>query len=72
VPGSALLPVLVILVLVAFDVGVYLDAKRCADEGSPVVLRVGTFVVETPLAWFVGCLVLWIVFFPLYLISRAG
>jgi hypothetical protein len=72
VPGSALLPVLVILVLVVFDVGVYLDAKRCAAEGSPVVLRVGTFVVETPLAWFVGCLVLWIVFFPLYLISRAG
>jgi hypothetical protein len=68
----ALIPVLTILIIVAIDLSVYLDAKRCSDEGSPVVGRLGTIVVETPLAWFVGCLVLWVIFFPLYIVSRAG
>ena len=56
----------------AIDVWLYLDAKRCAEEGAPLVLRVGAFVVDTPATWFAGCLLMWIVFFPLYLMSRAG
>lgn len=69
---AALIPVLVVLVLLAIDLWVYTDAKRCAAEGTPVVLRMGAVVVDTPTAWFIGCLVLWIIFFPLYIASRAG
>jgi hypothetical protein len=70
--SALLIPVLVVLVILAIDLWVYVDAKRCADEGAPVVLRVGAFVVDTPATWFLGCLVLWIIFFPLYIASRAG
>jgi hypothetical protein len=41
------------------------------DASAPVILRVGGFVVETPVVWFLGCLVLWIFFFPVYLVSRS-
>jgi len=46
--------------------------KQRADQGAPVVVRIGAFVLETPETWLVGCLILWIIFFPLYMVSRAG
>ena len=67
---AALLPVLVVFVMVAIDLWVYADAKQRADQGAPMVLRIGAFVVETPATWFVGCLLLCIIFFPLYMVSR--
>jgi hypothetical protein len=69
---AALGPVLVLLVILAIDMWVYADAKKRADQGAPVVVRIGGFVLETPQTWFVGCLILWIIFFPLYMVSRAG
>jgi hypothetical protein len=66
-----LTPVLVVLVLAATDVWVYLDAGRCAEAGSSVYLRIGRVEIATPLAWFVGCVVLWIFFFPMYVVSRS-
>lgn len=69
---AALVPVLVLLVILAIDLWVYADAKQRADQGAPVVVRIGAFVLETPETWFVGCLILWIIFFPLYMVSRAG
>jgi hypothetical protein len=41
------------------------------DAGAPVILRVGGFVVEIPVVVVSGCLVLWIFFFPMYLVSRS-
>jgi hypothetical protein len=64
-------PVLVVLVLLPVDLWVYRDAKRCADEGAPVVLRIGRFAVATPASWLLGCLLLWIFFFPMYVLSRS-
>ncbi|HZW45010.1 MAG TPA: hypothetical protein VFF32_11560 [Dermatophilaceae bacterium] len=69
---EALVPALVLLVILAIDLWVYADAKQRADQGAPVVVRIGAFVLETPETWFVGCLVLWILFFPLYTVSGAG
>jgi len=69
---AALVPVLVPLVILAIDLWVYADAKQRADQGAPVVVRIGAFVLETSETWLVGCLVLWIFFFPLYMVSRAG
>ena len=70
--SAALVPVIVLAVVLAIDAWVYQDAKRSTNEGAPVVLRLGAFVVDTPAAWFVACLVLWIIFFPPYIVSRAG
>jgi hypothetical protein len=70
--AAALVPVVVLLVILAVDVWVYADAQQRAGQGTPVVVRIGGFVLKTPLTWFIGCLILWIVFFPLYMVSRAG
>jgi len=67
---TALLPILVLLALLAVDRWVYVDAKAHTERGTPVVFSSGTFKVDTPAAWFVGCLLLWILFFPLYMASR--
>jgi hypothetical protein len=64
--------VLVIAVVLASDLWVYADAKRCVEEGAPVVLRIGTFVLDTPVRWFLSCLILWVAAFPGYLVSRRG
>lgn len=72
VVSVAFVPVFVVAAILAIDLWVYRDATRYAAEGTPVTMRIGTFVVETPIAWFLGCLVLWVIFFPLYVVSRSG
>ena len=67
---TGLAPILVLLVIFTTDYWVYLDAKAQSDHGTPVFFAMGTFQVATPAAWFVVCLFLWIVFFPLYLTAR--
>lgn len=69
--ASASAPILVLLLVVATDLWVYADAKAQRERGTPVVLSAGSLNVDTPVAWFVGCLLLWILFFPLYMASRA-
>ncbi len=66
-----LVPLVVLFMVVAADLWVYSDAKRCAAAGSPVFLRIGAFTISTPDAWLVGCVVLWIFFFPMYFVSRS-
>jgi cytochrome c oxidase assembly factor CtaG len=67
---TALGPILVLLAVLATDVWVYGDAKANTERGTPVVFSLGTFEIDTPLAWLLGCLLLWIVFFPLYMTRR--
>jgi len=68
-PGTALAPILVLLVVLALDAWVYSDARKRLRRGDPVSVSVGSVRVETPEAWFLGCLILWVVFFPLYLVA---
>ena len=68
---SSWVSLVVLLAVVASDAWVYTDARRWAAAGRPVYLRVGRLTVATPLAWLVGCVVLWIVFFPIYCVSRS-
>jgi hypothetical protein len=65
--ATALVPILIVLVLLAIDRWVYVDAKAHAERGTPVVFSSGTFKVDTPAGWALGCLLLSILFFPLYL-----
>ncbi|GIJ30247.1 hypothetical protein Vqi01_54090 [Micromonospora qiuiae] len=67
IPPVALLSILVLLVVLAVDVWVYADAKKRLSQGEQVSVSLGALRVESPEAWFLGCLILWVVFFPLYL-----
>jgi hypothetical protein len=67
---TALVPILVLLALLATDFWVYADAKAHSERGTPVVFSVGSLKMDTPASWFFGCLLLWILFFPLYITSR--
>ncbi len=67
---SAAVPILVLFAALATDLWVYADAKLHDERGTPVVFSVGSLVMDTPVKWLVGCLILWIVVFPLYIKSR--
>lgn len=55
-PVIALVPVLVLAVVVAIDIWVYADARAQSERGTPVVFSTDFLTVDTPAAWFVGCL----------------
>ena len=67
---SAAVPLLVLLIILGSDYWVYTDAKALAERGTPVVFSTNAFSISSPGAWVVGCLFLWIVFFPLYFVTR--
>lgn len=70
VPLVPLVPVLVVVALVLLDVWVYRDATEQDRRGTPVVFWFGTLRIDTPAAWAASCLVLSVVFVPLYLAAR--
>jgi hypothetical protein len=61
----------IIVVVLGFDSWVYLDARHHAERDVPVVFEAGSLVIDTPAMWFAACLILWVIFFPLYLTNRA-
>lgn len=67
IPAAALVSILVLLVVLASDVWVYADARERLRRGDPVTVSLGRSRLAAPEAWFLGCLVIWVVFFPLYL-----
>jgi hypothetical protein len=67
---TALVPTLYLLVVLATDAWVYADARAQTERGTSVVLTFGRLAVDTPAAWVLWCLLLWVVFFPLYLTAR--
>ncbi len=65
-----MLPLALITVLLASDAWVYADAQRHTDSGRPVEMSIGSVRIDTPVLWTLGCLLLWIVFLPLYITQR--
>ena len=70
VAGNALVPLLVALVVLALDVWVLSDARARADAGRDVVATLGPLTLASPAQWFIACVLLWVFFFPLYLVAR--
>jgi hypothetical protein len=70
--ANAWVPIIVLFAALATDLWVYVDAKVRYERGTPVIFSMGSLKMDTPAAWFFGCLILWIVFFPLYIMSRDG
>jgi hypothetical protein len=68
--GHAAAPLLLLVIVLATDAWVYADAKRLARHGTPVRFSSPYVSIETPEGWLVGCLVLWVFFFPLYIAGR--
>lgn len=69
--SPTLLGPLVLLALLLLTVAwVYQDATTHAEDGERVVLWTPAFRLESPAAWAAVCLVLWVLFFPLYLRAR--
>jgi len=70
VSAAGLAPLAVLVAILAIDSWVYCDAKSRLERGRPVNFRAGSFVIDSPAMWFVGCLILFVVCFPLYVASR--
>ncbi|WP_370112144.1 hypothetical protein [Streptacidiphilus sp. MAP12-33] len=49
---------------------VHQDASVQAARGTPVCFSAGSLEVSKPATWALGCLCLWIIFTPLYLVCR--
>jgi hypothetical protein len=67
----AWIPIAVLIVILGTDFWVYTDARKRSQRGNPATLSVGALDFDTPTLWFVACLVLWIVFFPAYIVTRS-
>lgn len=60
----------VLIVVLATDLWVYADATANRERGTPFVFSFGGVKLDRPTAWFLGWLLLWIVFFPAYITTR--
>lgn len=70
-PLSALVPLLLVGALVVCVAWVLRDARAHTVAGRPVVVRFGTVQIEQPEVWAGACLLVWVLFFPLYLKARS-
>ena len=60
-----------IAVLAILDSWVYLDARSRAGKNQPVSVQMGSLLIEEPKVWLAFCAVLFVFFFPLYLVARS-
>ena len=58
------------LVVAGASLWVLSDARSRTERGRPVVMTVGSVTVDRPEVWAALCLVLAVVFVPLYLAAR--
>jgi hypothetical protein len=71
VHALTLLPLVLLAVVLGIDAWIYFDARAQVQRGTPVVFSFGTFFVDTPEMWVACCLILSVIFVPLYLAGRA-
>lgn len=58
------------MVALAVDIWIFLDAKRRSESGDAVVATVGPVTLSTPQQWLLAGVLLWIVVVPLYFVAR--
>lgn len=64
------LPPVVIAALMVMDLWVYRDASAHAVQGRLVVFSLGSLRIDSPGTWSAACLVLSVLFIPIYLSIR--
>ena len=67
---TGLVVLLPLVLVVAADIWVYADARSRQSAGREPGVRFGSLQVNTPEAWAIGCLVLFVIAFPTYLVAR--
>jgi hypothetical protein len=70
VDGSPLGPGALLVLVATVDAWVFIDARRRRDSGDEVVASVGPITLSSPEQWLFGCILLWVVVVPLYLVAR--
>lgn len=69
--GFAIIVISALVAMVfASALWVYDDARASAKRGVPVTTTFGAFRLDTPIRWFVACLLVWEFVLPLYVGSR--
>lgn len=56
--------------IVPVDLWVYLDARRRERVHDEVQLEFGPLTFDRPSQWLAGCIVLFVIFVPAYLVAR--
>lgn len=69
-PAPMVMGLVPLLLIVAADVWVYLDARSRQGTRREVSATVVSMQVDTPQAWLLWCVVLFVFAFPLYLTAR--
>ena len=69
--AASFIPLLPLFIVALTAIWVYADERRRTAQGSPVTLRIGALSIDTAPMWLAACVVVWIFFFPMYLISRS-
>lgn len=70
--GNGLAAVGLLLLVLAVDVWVLMDARVRSAQGEAVVATVGPVTLSTPEHWLIGSLLLWVLVVPLYLVARSA
>jgi hypothetical protein len=63
-------PLLIVGVVVCLDLWVLADALRWTGQGTPVVFRFGSLTIGTPETWAIACLLMFVIFIPIYVVAR--
>jgi hypothetical protein len=63
-------PLVVAAVILCADLWVLIDARGWSRQGTPVVFHFGPLTIATPEAWGLACLLLFVIFVPIYAVAR--
>jgi cytochrome c oxidase assembly factor CtaG len=70
VEPTIVLPVIAVLIVAGLDLWVFFDARARQGTRREVTVTIGSMRIDRPEVWTACCLVVFVVFFPLYMVSR--
>jgi hypothetical protein len=68
--ASLLVSLALLGAVVACDIWVYVDVTSLEARGRPVVARLGTVEIADPEMRLILVIIVWVIFFPLYMVAR--
>lgn len=63
-------PLIIACIIAGTAVWVLFDARQWAKQGTPVVFQLGPFTIEKAETWATACLLLFVIFTPIYVTAR--
>jgi hypothetical protein len=68
--ASLVVTLVLMVAILASDFWIYVDATAHEERGRPVIARVGALEVARPQMWLTAVVIVWVLFFPLYIVAR--